>query len=139
MKLFLDLEGYLFVLGVDRNVVEEGIRNHYKFDVREPASGNQPEQGLAEKYLEKMIQMPLELPPVEPTRKRQLIDKLLEKSVGFSEHGQLIHDGIAGRPRDIVRFTNYLAFFGRLAEKLDLISKQGRVKMVTSLRFQGAT
>ncbi len=119
IKLFLDLEGYLFILGVNRLVVEEGIRRHYAYSGNEADAGDQGGKAgtLAEKYLEKMIQMPLELPPIEPSRKRKLILSLLENST-LSEYSHLIEYGIAGRPRDIIRFVNFLAFFCRLAEKL---------------------
>lgn len=118
IKLLLDLEGYLFILGVNRRVVEEGIREHYKFpEVAAGGGGGGRRGNLAEEYLEKMIQMPLELPPIEPTRKRKLIDSLLKDS-SLKSYAKLIEYGIAGRPRDIVRFVNFLAFFCRLAEKL---------------------
>lgn len=119
IKLFLDLEGYLFILGVDRKVVEEGILHHYKYRGKDEGDKKPrtKEYELAAKYLEKMIQMPLELPPVEPSRKRGFIYNLLENS-SLQQHSTLIEYGIAGRPRDITRFINYLAFFCRLAENL---------------------
>ncbi len=119
MKLFLDLQGYLFILGVDRKVVEEGIRSHYKYSSAEQDDSTKLQNGaeLAAKYLEKMIQMPLELPPVEPSRKLEMIRGLLNKS-SVNPHAKLVDYGIAGRPRDIIRFINFLAFFCRLAENL---------------------
>lgn len=120
IKLILDLEGYLFVVGVNRRVVEAGIREHYKFPQAEAGGEGSDRQGnLAEEYLEKIIQMPLELPPIEPTRKRKLILSLLKDS-SLKEHAKLIEHGIAGRPRDIVRFVNFVAFFARLAERLKI-------------------
>ena len=60
IKLFLDLEGYLFILGVNRLVVEEGIRRHYAYPGNKADDGGQGGKAgtLAEEYLEKMIQMP---------------------------------------------------------------------------------
>jgi len=31
IKLFLDLEGYLFIIGVDKGVITKGISYHYRF------------------------------------------------------------------------------------------------------------
>ena len=69
MKLFLDLTGYLFIIGVDRSVVEKGIACHYRhLDANVEGAKGAPTV-KSEDYLDKMIQFPLELPLVEATYK----------------------------------------------------------------------
>jgi len=121
MKLFLDIPGYLFILGVDKNVVKKGISYRYRFFEHR---AEKKEEGLVispEDYLEKMIQLPLEIPTVEAGRKEKYIQSLLGDKKGFSEHAVLIEAGIGDgganlNPRALKRFVNLLAFTVRLAE-----------------------
>lgn len=73
IKLFLDIEGCAFVLGVDDEVVERGILHRYRdylFQKDAPDSG----KALAQlpitgtEYLEKIIHLPFRLPP--PTKEQ---------------------------------------------------------------------
>lgn len=110
IKLFLDIQGYLFVLGVDRDVVKKGIAYRYRhFEYKE----QKEEESLIiapEDYLDKMIQLPLELPKIESGRKRKYIESLLGKARGFREHADLIDIGAGDNPRTLKRFINLLAF-----------------------------
>jgi hypothetical protein len=56
IKLFLDLEGCVFILGMDRSVVEQGIRTRYK-DFKDIVFNPRD-------YLDKIIQIPFTLPPL---------------------------------------------------------------------------
>ncbi|OEU79797.1 MAG: hypothetical protein BA865_09215 [Desulfobacterales bacterium S5133MH4] len=126
IKLFLDLKGFLFILGIDREVVQEGIRQHYRFydDIND--SSGQKKDGRRiispDDYLDKMIQMPLELPPIEPSRKLSFIQELLGKS-SLKDHAEMIEAGVVDNPRSITRFVNFLAFMGRLAENMKVTIK----------------
>jgi len=118
IKLFIDLEGYLFIIGVDKTVVTKGIAYHYRFfePRKEEPSGSQiisPDD-----YLEKMIQLPFELPPIEPGRKRMFIESLLGTEKEFRNHSDIIEVGIGENPRTLKRFINLLAFTVRLAETI---------------------
>ena len=63
IKVFLDIQGCIFVLGVDREIIERGIRVRYKeFALAGAAAGVFP---VAERdYLEKIVQIPFALPPL---------------------------------------------------------------------------
>jgi len=135
IKLFLDIPGYLFVLGVDKEVVKKGIAYRYRhFEHKEAKQ----EAGLIispEDYLEKMIQLPLELPTVEHGRKEQYIQTLLGETEGFVEHTDIIEAGIGEgantlNPRTLKRFVNLLAFTVRLAEtvKKDILARKAKTK-----------
>ncbi len=119
IKLFLDIEGYLFVIGVDREVVKKGISyryRHFEFKDEERKDNTiiSPED-----YLDKMIQLPLELPVIERGRKESFIKSLMGKSDDFKEHSDLIiYSGIGENPRSLKRFINLLAFMVNLAETL---------------------
>jgi formylglycine-generating enzyme required for sulfatase activity len=125
IKLFLDLAGYVFILGVDRDVIERGIAYRYRF--YEQADRNQGEAKLRregkriispEEYLDKMIQVPLDLPPIEPTKRRHYVESLLGEGSEYHRWAGLIERGVESNPRSLKRFVNLLAFMGRLAERL---------------------
>ena len=118
MKLFLDIAGYLFVLGVDREVVKKGISYHYRFFEQRD---EKEKDGLIispENYLDKMIQLPLELPVIEQGMKKKFIEELLDNSQEFKEHADIIEAGVGDNPRTLKRFVNLLAFTVTLAETL---------------------
>ena len=123
IKLFLDIEGYLFVIGVDRDVVRKGISYHYRFFEHREEKEKEALIISPEDYLDKMIQLPLELPAIEPGRKRTFIENLVGDSVEFKKHARIIDAGIgddprAFNPRALKRFINLLAFTVSLAETL---------------------
>ncbi|MCP4253058.1 MAG: SUMF1/EgtB/PvdO family nonheme iron enzyme [Candidatus Scalindua sp.] len=119
IKLFLDIEGYLFVIGVDREVVKKGISYRYRFFEHREEKEKESLIISPEDYLDKMIQLPLELPTIEHGRKKTFIESLMDNSDGFKEHSSLIIDaGIGENPRSLKRFINLLAFIVNLAETL---------------------
>ena len=71
LKLFLDLPGCVFVLGMDRHVVEQGIRVRYKeFELEGGLMGPvDPRQ-----YLDKIVQIPFRLPPLDTKRMTNFIE-----------------------------------------------------------------
>ncbi|MCP4296753.1 MAG: SUMF1/EgtB/PvdO family nonheme iron enzyme [Proteobacteria bacterium] len=118
IKLFLDLKGYLFVIGVDKNVVTKGILYHYRFFESKQEVSDKSQIISPEEYLDKMIQLPFELPPIELGRKQKFIESLLGDSAEFKEHSDIIEIGIGDNPRTLKRFINLLAFTVRLAETI---------------------
>ncbi|MEE9605767.1 MAG: P-loop NTPase fold protein, partial [Candidatus Scalindua sp.] len=113
IKLFLDIEGYLFILGIDRDVVGKDSFGIYPED-----------------YLDKMIQFPLELPAIEPGRKRRFIESLLCDTDRFKDHSDIIEVGAGDDPRMLKRFVNLLSFTVRLAETLkdDILNDKVEIK-----------
>ena len=119
IKLFLDIEGYLFVIGVDREVVKKGISYRYRHFEFKDEEKKENVIISPEDYLDKMIQLPLELPVIERERKESFIKSLMGKSDDFKEHSDLIiYAGIGDNPRSLKRFINLLAFMVNLAETL---------------------
>lgn len=117
IKLFLDMPGYLFVIGVAKEVVEKGIAYHYRYLDHKKEAGD-PSIITPEDYLDKMIQLPLELPPIEPGRKRKYIESLLGGDERYKEHADLIEIAVGENPRALKRYVNLLAFMARLDDNL---------------------
>ncbi len=118
IKLFLDLEGYLFVIGIDKEVVKKGISYRYRFFEHKVDEHSTHPTISPEDYLDKMIQLPLKLPPIEPGKKRKYIESLMDHAEEFKEHADIIEIGVGENPRSLKRFINLLAFTARLAETI---------------------
>lgn len=83
MKLFFDLPGFVFVVGLDEDVVERAIRTKFASldDFAQTRKAGHPEfaasqasQRLAREYVKKIFQLPYSLPTMLP----QQLDELLE-------------------------------------------------------------
>lgn len=118
IKLFLDLEGYLFIIGVDKGVITKGISYHYRFFEPSKSESDERQTISPDDYLDKMIQLPLELPPIEFGRKQKFIQSMLGDSDEFKEHSDIIEMGVGDNPRTLKRFVNLLVFTVRLAETI---------------------
>lgn len=118
IKLFLDIEGYLFIIGVAKDVVARGINYRYRhLEAGSNSDGKEPVIS-PEDYLEKMIQLPIELPLIEPGKKRGYIESLIGETSGYKEHAELIELGVGDNPRALKRFVNLLAFTTRHADNI---------------------
>ncbi|KTA79454.1 KAP family P-loop NTPase fold protein [Aeromonas salmonicida] len=106
IKALADFPNVVYLLAFDREVAALAI---------EQQSGMP-----GERYLEKIIQVPFELPPVDRVALRAALFKRLDEILGDTPYGlfdqsywtNAFHDGIDPLiqvPRDIVRFTNTLA------------------------------
>jgi hypothetical protein len=102
IKLFLDLEGCVFILGMDRGVVEQGIRRRYRdfedvvFKPRE--------------YLDKVIQIPFTLPPLgDPQVSNYLTGLSATPGLQFVQDcRRLIVAAAPTNPRTLKRVLNVL-------------------------------
>ena len=110
VKVFLDIEGCVFVLGVDREIIERGIRVRYKeFALSGVATGPFP---VAERdYLEKIVQVPFTLPPLAPAASHTFLGSRLPSIEGLTDAeqtqvAQLMTVGILRNPRKVKRSFN---------------------------------
>lgn len=106
IKALADFPNVVYLLAFDRDVAAQAIEQ---------------QSGLpGERYLEKIIQVPFELPPVDRVALRAALFKRLDELLGDVPEGSfdrsywtnVYHDGIDALiqvPRDVVRFTNTLA------------------------------
>jgi Cdc6-like AAA superfamily ATPase len=112
IKLFLDVEGCVVVIAVDRKVIVEGIRVRYRDFVLARGSGEPPPIS-GEDFLEKIIQVPFNLPPV----RREHIKKFIEGQTCdlTPECAEVFCLGIEANPRKIKRGLNVFWMHERLA------------------------
>ncbi|NTV66019.1 MAG: hypothetical protein HGA65_21135, partial [Oscillochloris sp.] len=110
IKVFLDLPGCVFVLGVDREIIERGIRVRYKeFALADAAGGPFP---VAERdYLEKIVQVPFALPPLAPATITSFLSSRLPGVAGLSDGersqvASLMSIGLLRNPRKVKRSFN---------------------------------
>ncbi len=96
LKLYLDQSRCVFVVGMDREIVERGIQHRY--GGRIPITGKE--------YLEKIIQIPFFLPPVQFEQLKRALTRY-EIVAGYSDEiWQLVRLGLNGNPRKAKRFAN---------------------------------
>ncbi len=111
IKLVLAQQGFIFALAVDRRIIDGYLRKRYKeeFGVEEYAAGGTS-------YLDKIVQLPLPLPP-HKSRFEQYIRELLKRPAlshdeevakAFAGMVKVLAVGSNSNPRSLVRFVNNL-------------------------------
>ena len=122
MKLFLDVPNVIVILAVDKEVINRGVEVRYgKFRfARERA------RAIGAEYLEKIIQLPIVLPPLGQTKVKEYIEKLPLPAVLDSQKDLLV-SLLPPNPRKIKRTLNALLLartvFGASAEDLDILTR----------------
>lgn len=95
LKLYLNVKNCVYFLGVDHEVLEKGIELEYSgLDI-----------GEAE-YLDKIVQMPFHIPPVEPGCMDGFVKSLLSKEL--EECCEVLVEFLGNNPRSVKRFINTL-------------------------------
>lgn len=105
MKNFTDYENCVFILAVDQDVVERGLKNKY---------GNDFSEDKARKFFDKIIQVPFAL-PVQAYDLKSFISPLLGEHSGNDEliktYVSLLMDFDVRNPRTIKRSFNLLELY----------------------------
>lgn len=104
IKLFLDVPGVFVVLAIAKDLVDRGVALKYH------NFGFEPDRMLdiGDEYMEKMIQLPLYLLPLDPGNIRQLLAGLADPGY-LAAHGDLLESMLAPNPRKIKRVLNFLS------------------------------
>lgn len=105
IKLFLDVPGCIFVLGVAREVIEQGIKVRYA-DYQTTLNGAQ--------YLEKIIQIPFSLPPIAPEAVTGYVKEIANLPNASCE--TVFSAGLDPNPRRIKRTLNIFLLLWRLSQ-----------------------
>jgi formylglycine-generating enzyme required for sulfatase activity len=124
IKLFVDAPGCVFVLGLDQEVIARGVEIRYHEFFKNGAQN--PINGA--KYIEKIIQLPFQIPPVERTDMQDFVGGLS----GDWPHADcpvVFAEGLGDNPRQIKRTVNVFLMLWSLAEKRQK-KLQGAVKPV---------
>lgn len=115
IKLFLNSKHCIFVLGVDRRVITESIRIRYKDFT--PASDKAESPITGDNYLEKIIQLSFQLPPIR-TKDIEGFIKELKMPDFYEPYIEMISEGIEQNPRKVKRFLNNIELQRTLAYKI---------------------
>jgi hypothetical protein len=125
MKLFFDLPGFVFVVGLDEDVVQRAVRTRFPETSGLSAGAAEaraelaitPEAQLARDYVEKIFQVPYRLPPMVAEQLNDLLEAMYNEAdlppgqledfrKRVAEH--LKHVAVRGQinPREVKRFLN---------------------------------
>jgi len=114
LKLYLNIEGCIYFLGVDGHALEQSVKRRYEhLDLKETD------------YLDKIVQLPFIIPPIEPRCMDSFIQPLLSDELHSCR--KMLVDGLGDNPRHIKRFINILTFNHQLACVLKIPDYDPRV------------
>lgn len=114
LKLYLNIEGCIYFLGVDGHALEQSVKRRYEhLDLKETD------------YLDKIVQLPFIIPPIEPRCMDSFIQPLLSGELHSCR--KMLVDGLGDNPRHIKRFINILTFNHQLACALKIPGYDPRV------------
>ena len=126
LKLFLDVEGCIFVLALDPEAIEHAARLRYKGEVK------------AHEYLEKIIQLPFHLPPIEDEAMHDYVQSLAP-ALPDPRCAQVFAVGLPSNPRQVKRTLNMFLLLSRLVErKPDLRESITPVRLAKIMAIQHA-
>ncbi|GAB6042325.1 KAP family P-loop NTPase fold protein [Endothiovibrio diazotrophicus] len=116
IKVFLDMPGTLFVLAVDRRLIEHGVEVRY----RALLGGSSDGAFNARDYLDKIIQLPIDLPPPSEAHLRAFVEQWRERhgDARLTACGEVIWRGSPSNPRALKRTLNLFSFASRLIPSL---------------------
>jgi hypothetical protein len=116
MKLFFDLKGFVFVVGLDQKVIEASINWTYRFSGSSAAPAPAPPVSGAD-YIKKLFQVPFSLPAVSASQLDDYVkaifpageEKDAEQSALLEQvrpHLDALAEGGEMNPREIKRYIN---------------------------------
>lgn len=129
IKLFLDVRDCVFILGIDQDVIARGIEMKYK-DVKDKKDAEGKPHFTIEgiKYLEKIIQLPFQIPPVIQDDMGKFVEEL-SNEWPHEECHKVFAEGLGDNPRQIKRTVNTFLMLSKLAVKREKKLK-GQVKPI---------
>ncbi|MGB8645024.1 MAG: SUMF1/EgtB/PvdO family nonheme iron enzyme [Anaerolineae bacterium] len=128
IKLFLDVPGCIFMLGLDQEVVTRGIKVKYRDFGVDEGDGKKiiPIDGA--NYLEKIIQLPFRLPRIEPHDMTQFVGGLA--TFPDPRCAEVFAEGLETNPRKVKRAINIFLFISRLADRRAIPIKPVRLAKI---------
>lgn len=129
IKLFVDEPGCVFVLGLDQDVIARGIEMKYKeLGEKQARDGKEKFTIQGMRYLEKIIQLPFQIPPVEQNDMGEFVEGLTT-DWPHEECPNVFAVGLGDNPRQIKRTVNVFLMLWNLAEKRKE-KLQGQIKPI---------
>jgi hypothetical protein len=126
IKLFLDVDGCVFVLGLDQQMIARGIETKYE------KSGRLTTDlfPVGEHYVEKIIQLPFLLPQIESIDMEVYLNSF-NADWPNEDCVKVFAEGLPPNPRQVKRTVNVFMLLWKLAEK-----RRSRIgHTVTALRL----
>lgn len=123
IKLFLDVKNCVFLLAVDRDVVEQAVLSKYKhladYMQRNPVRSGAFPPLRGEDYFDKIVQLPIPLPSLSETNIKEFIEKLCGDGTLLTELAPLFAAGIPANPRKVKRVILFFDYIYRIAKAKD--------------------
>jgi formylglycine-generating enzyme required for sulfatase activity len=98
IKLFVDKKGCIFVLGAETKIVQDAVEKYYT------------DQGVtgenASDYLEKVIQLRFNLPPIQTAKMDGFVRGQLPDKSPLYKHWRTVAEGAESNPRKVKTFLN---------------------------------
>jgi len=117
------------MLGVDQEVIARGIEMKYKeLGAKQDIDNQQHFTIEGVRYLEKIIQLPFQIPPVEQADMGDFVDRL-SAEWPHEECPKIFAEGLGDNPRQIKRTVNTFLMLWKLADKRKA-KLQGRIKPI---------
>lgn len=125
MKLFFDLEGFVFVVGLDQQVIERSVETKYETARQQPQNGaGQVASGTRDSvvdgaaYIKKIFQVSFGLPRIGTDQLDEFFDKLLETgglpdpqrdnfAWSVRKHLPYLAGDVPVNPREVKRLLNH--------------------------------
>lgn len=128
MKLFFDFDGFVFVVGLDQQVVEWCIDNRYA--ERQSLESEDGFRIRGADYIKKIFQVPFALPPVGQNEADQLLQAIIDNvelvqdqvddlKTRVRPHLEHFLAGGTANLRDIKRFLNSYVLIMKVHERLE--------------------
>ena len=117
MKLFLDVTGAVFLLAVDRDVIQHAVGYKYRGSKELAAEDKVVVNLQADSYLEKLVHLSFTLLPLGPAEIERLIRGVCDEET--ARWAELFASALPPNPRTVKRTLQMFVFIKRLAgEKL---------------------
>ncbi len=115
IKLFLDVKGCVFFVAVDRDIIERVVQTQYTGYLLGEDEGEDAAPPAGQSYLEKIVQIPFHLPPLEDDQIAGFIDQHdPDLPRGCRD---ILSLGLEPNPRVVKRTLNIFRLLLKLAER----------------------
>jgi hypothetical protein len=129
MKLFFDLQGFIFVVGLDRAAVERAVEAKYHRSHGAPASDEADSAVKGSEYVKKIFQVPFTLPPISPLQLNDFLQSVYEAGLSDKQredlrdcvrpHLDYLISEAGVNPREVKRYINAYTLQRKTRPKLN--------------------
>jgi len=125
IKLFLHVKGFVFIIGADKKVIEDGIIQKY----------GKKSENWGRSYLDKIIQIPVNLPPLRKDIITERFISELDIHKEIKKYANIIAE-VGDNPRMIKRLLNRFEIQRILAEKKKLTVESKVMAKLVVIEFR---